>query len=56
MYLTQAAGLCRRPFLANCIWWLMIIPGIPILVLLYSRDVNLALFAAEIKQFILNKF
>lgn len=56
MYLTQAVGLYRRPFLANCVWWLMIIPGIPILVLLYSRDVNLALFATEIKQFILNKF
>ena len=37
MYLAQATGLNRRPFLANCIWWLMIILGIPFLVLLYSR-------------------
>lgn len=36
---SNAIGLPRKPFVANCIWWLMIILGIPILVLLYSRDV-----------------
>lgn len=39
MYLSQVLRLRRRPFLANLIWWLMITLGIPVLVLLYARDV-----------------
>lgn len=41
MITASMIGLKRYPFLANCIWWLMIILGIPILVLLYTRDNNL---------------
>lgn len=40
MWLVQVTGLKRYPFLANCIWWLMIIVGIPLLVILYSRDLK----------------
>lgn len=39
MYLSQVLHLRRSPFLANLIWWLMITLGIPVLVLLYARDV-----------------
>lgn len=38
IYGSKSIGLERRPFVANCIWWLMIVLGIPILVLLYSRN------------------
>jgi sterol O-acyltransferase len=42
MYLADLVGIRRHPFVANSIWWLMIILGIPVVVLLYSRDVNLS--------------
>lgn len=41
MYVAKITGLSKSPFLANCIWWLLIILGIPLLVLLYSRDTSL---------------
>lgn len=41
IYIASALGLRRHPFVANSIWWLMITLGIPVIVLLYSRDVTL---------------
>lgn len=38
MLVAKQLNLSRHPFLANFIWWFMIILGIPLLVILYTRD------------------
>ncbi len=37
MWLAHVTTLNRHPYVANSIWWLMIIIGVPILMVLYSR-------------------